>query len=74
VIYLDFEALPTQTSFNKQNKTIKTHLQKPCSFGLTVICPDEHKHYFPPITYLGEDCVEVLIKTLKEIETKIFTI
>lgn len=71
---MDFEAFPVDTINTSQTKAVKTHIHKPCSFGLTVICQDVDKHYFKPFTYVGEDCVEVLIKKLKEIQTNNFDI
>ena len=70
VMYFDFESIIRKhaTCINNPgiSSTTKTTTHVPCGFSLIAVRSDGH--YKGPLLYRGEDCVEVFLRTLQELE------
>ena len=71
VIYADFECLTTKTGTvsTKPIKTDKYQHHRPCGFMINVVNSIHGSN--EPFLYRGEDCMDVLVKKMIEVEDKI---
>ena len=75
VMYFDFESIIEKhaTCINNPliSSTTKTATHVPCGFSLIAVRSDGH--YKGPFLYRGKDCVEVFLKSIKELEQVIWS-
>ena len=73
VMYFDFESIIRKhvTCINNLeiSSTTKAAAHVPCGFSLIAVRSDGH--YKGPFLYRGEDCIEVFLKTIQELESVI---
>ena len=72
-MYFDFESIIEKHAICTNNpeisSTTKTATHVPCGFSLIAVRSDGH--YKGPFLYRGEDCIEVFLKTIQELEREI---